>query len=220
MARWENVLGILASARRKALQISYLHVEASNAWSSYCWRSWRTLGSCSSWQHFLRQTRHDGKKETVARSPLECGVVGQPYETPYFHPRHRQPPSRNGQEQPGSGSTTSAPASNVSTPACANMAWPLLRPVSVAQKNKPISVARGSQGGHAPPKCLTYLAILYFERRCPKKILLLAWSQNIQPKKGFWFGHVTEQTFDYVVCGPPMSNPSISPWCSWPEGPG
>jgi len=31
MARWENVLGILASARRKALQISYLHVEASNA---------------------------------------------------------------------------------------------------------------------------------------------------------------------------------------------
>ena len=27
-------------------------------------------------------------------SPMESGVVGQHYETPYFHPQHRHPPSR------------------------------------------------------------------------------------------------------------------------------
>jgi len=26
---------------------------------------------------------------------MEGGVVGEPYETPYFHPRHRHPPSWN-----------------------------------------------------------------------------------------------------------------------------
>jgi len=28
-------------------------------------------------------------------SPMEGGMIGQPYETPHFHPRHRYPPSRN-----------------------------------------------------------------------------------------------------------------------------
>jgi len=32
----------------------------------------------------------------LGRSPMECGVVGQHYETPYFHLRHRHPPSWNG----------------------------------------------------------------------------------------------------------------------------
>ena len=27
-------------------------------------------------------------------SPVECGVGGQPYKIPHFHPRHRHPPSR------------------------------------------------------------------------------------------------------------------------------
>jgi len=27
---------------------------------------------------------------------MKCGVVGEHYETPYFHPRHRYSPSRNG----------------------------------------------------------------------------------------------------------------------------
>jgi len=31
----------------------------------------------------------------MGASPMEGEVVGQPYETPYFHPRHRHPPSRN-----------------------------------------------------------------------------------------------------------------------------
>ena len=41
------------------------------------------------------------------------------------------------QEEPGSGSTASAPVSDVSSPACTNEVCPPLRPVSVAQKNKP-----------------------------------------------------------------------------------
>jgi len=45
--------------------------------------------------------------------------------------------ARPSQEEPGSGSIASAPVSNVSAPACTNGVWLLLRPVSVAQKNKP-----------------------------------------------------------------------------------
>ena len=41
------------------------------------------------------------------------------------------------QEEPGSGSTASAPVSDISPPACTNGVWPPLQPVSVAQKNKP-----------------------------------------------------------------------------------
>ena len=29
-------------------------------------------------------------------SPMECGVVGRPYENLYLHPNHRRPPSHNG----------------------------------------------------------------------------------------------------------------------------
>ena len=39
-------------------------------------------------------------------------------------------------QQCGSGITATAPVSGVSAPACTNGAWPLLRPVSVVQKNK------------------------------------------------------------------------------------
>jgi len=68
---------------------------------------------------------------------MECGVVGQHYETPYFHSRHQHPPSWNGpakslgpiQPLPHKGRT-------FTTPAGANGVWPLLRPVSVTQKNK------------------------------------------------------------------------------------
>ena len=47
------------------------------------------------------------------------------------------PPGMTSQEQPGSELTASAPLSDVSAPACINGVWPPLRPVSVAQKNKP-----------------------------------------------------------------------------------
>jgi len=46
----------------------------------------------------------------------------------------RMPPRGYG---PGSGLTASALVSGVSAPACTNGAWPPVRPVSVAQKNKP-----------------------------------------------------------------------------------
>jgi len=50
----------------------------------------------------------------------------------HYIPVHTHPewPS---QEEPGSGSTASAPVSDVSAPACTNGEWPTLRPVSVAQ---------------------------------------------------------------------------------------
>ena len=44
------------------------------------------------------------------------------------------------QEEPGSGLTASAPVSDVSALACTNGVWPPLRPVSVAQKNKPLTM--------------------------------------------------------------------------------
>ena len=66
----------------------------------------------------------------------------QPYETPYFHSRQRNPKFSEwtSQEQPGSGSTASALVSDISAPSCTNGRWPLQRPVSVVQKNKPSSM--------------------------------------------------------------------------------
>ena len=50
----------------------------------------------------LTTTTHPG---ALVGSPMECGVDGQPYNTPHFHPRHRHPLplERPSQEQPGSG---------------------------------------------------------------------------------------------------------------------
>ena len=47
------------------------------------------------------------------------------------------PPEWPSQEESGSSLTASAPMSDVSTSACINGEWPPLRPMSVAQKNKP-----------------------------------------------------------------------------------
>ena len=46
------------------------------------------------------------------------------------------PPEWLSQEEPGTSLTTSAPVADVSAPACTNGAWP----VSVAQKNKPLTM--------------------------------------------------------------------------------
>ena len=50
------------------------------------------------------------------------------------------PSERPSQEQPGSSLIAYAPLSDVSAPACTNGVWPPLRPVSVAQKNKPSTI--------------------------------------------------------------------------------
>ena len=58
------------------------------------------------------------------------------------------------QEEPGSGLTTSAPVSDVSAPACTNGVWPLLRPVSVAQKHKPSTMSSSNvQSIDLPTDC-------------------------------------------------------------------
>jgi len=74
----------------------------------------------------------------VGGLPMECGVNGQTYKAPHFHPRHRgtHPPEWPSQEEPGSGVTVSALVSDVSASACTNGVWSPLWPVSVAQKNK------------------------------------------------------------------------------------
>ena len=78
----------------------------------------------------------------VGGSSFECRVGGQPQKAPHLNYRHqyahthtlgREWPS---QEEPGSGSTASAPVSDISAPACTNGVWPPLRSVSVAHKNK------------------------------------------------------------------------------------
>jgi len=66
---------------------------------------------------------------------MECGVGGQPH---IFIPdTGTHPPERPSQEEPGSDLIASAPVSDVSVHVCTNGVWPLLRPVSVAQKNIP-----------------------------------------------------------------------------------
>ena len=59
---------------------------------------------------------------------------GSAFSFPTPAPTHPEWPS---QEEPGSGLTASAPVSDVFAPAFTNGVWPLLRPVSVTQKNKP-----------------------------------------------------------------------------------
>ena len=58
------------------------------------------------------------------------------HNTPHFHTWHRNPLEWPSQEELGSGLTASAPVLDVSTPACTNVVWRHLQPVSVAQKNK------------------------------------------------------------------------------------
>ena len=70
-------------------------------------------------------------------SPVECVVVS-PTRLLIFIPTPAPTLSEwPSQEQRGSGLTASAPVSDVSIPACTNGVWLPLRPVSVAQKNKP-----------------------------------------------------------------------------------
>ena len=93
-------------------------------------------------QFFWQQEHTCG---VVGGSSMERGVGGQPHMTPHFKSRHRythtHTPEWPSQEEPGSGSTASAPMSDVSAPARTNGDWPPLRPVSVAQVNKPSTMS-------------------------------------------------------------------------------
>ena len=70
------------------------------------------------------------------------------------HPRTVWP----SQEEPGSGLTASVPVSCISAPACTNRVWHPLRPVSVAQKNKPSTMFQCPT--HRPPHELHSLTVL------------------------------------------------------------
>jgi len=71
---------------------------------------------------------HDGMRRRSGCTTLRGFVLSSPTSAPTL----LEWPS---QEEPGSGSTASAPVSDVSAPACTNGVLPPLRPVSVAQKN-------------------------------------------------------------------------------------
>jgi len=91
----------------------------------------------------------------------EWGVVGEQNKTLYFFPRHRYPPSRNSpwacQEQRGSGLTASAPLSDVFVPAYKNVAWPLLRLVSVAQRHRQLTMLSFTvQSIDLPVECMAW----------------------------------------------------------------
>ena len=90
---------------------------------------------------------------------MKRGVGGQPHKTPRFNSRHQytHTPEWLSQEEPGSGLTASAPVSDVFAPACTNGAWPPLRPVRVAQKNKPSAMLSSNvQSIDLPMDCTTW----------------------------------------------------------------
>ena len=67
------------------------------------------------------------------------------------------PPERPSQGQPGFDLTASAPVSDVSAPARTNGVWPPLRPVSVAQKNKPSTMLSSNvQSIDLPIDCMAW----------------------------------------------------------------
>ena len=63
---------------------------------------------------------------------------------------------RPSQEEPGSGSTTPVPVSDVSAPACTNGVWPPLRPVSVAQNKPSTMLSSNVQSINLPMDCTAW----------------------------------------------------------------
>jgi len=72
---------------------------------------------------------------------MECGVVGEPLETPYFipdigtHPRGMTLPRTAWVRL-----NRLAPVWKASAPVYTNGVWPLLRLVSAAQRNRPLTI--------------------------------------------------------------------------------
>ena len=119
---------------------------------------------CRTTTHQFIWRRQQHKCGALVGSPRECGAVGEHFQdsvllSPTLAPTLPEWPR---QEQCESDLTTSAPASDVSAPACTNGVRPLTRLVSVPQKNRPLT----------------------------------------------------------MLCYPPLSNPSITPWSTRPDGPG
>ena len=93
------------------------------------------------------------------------------------------------QEELGSGLTASAPVSDVSAPACTNGVWPPLRPVSVAQKNKPSTMCSSTvQSIDLPMDCTpwrfwTMRQLNGCSTPAPKSSAAKQWLQELAQKK-------------------------------------
>jgi len=77
----------------------------------------------------------------------------------HFHPRHWYSSPRNDPPKKSLGPTWTAsiPVLDVSTPACTNRVWPPLQPVSVAQKNKPLTMLSSNvQSIDLPMDCIAW----------------------------------------------------------------
>jgi len=76
---------------------------------------------------------------------MELGVGGQSHKTRTLIPdTGAHIPGMTLPRRAGSGLTASAAILDVAAPACTNGVWPPLRPVSVAQKNKPSTMSSSS----------------------------------------------------------------------------
>ena len=127
-------------------------------------------------QFFWQQQHTCG---AVGGSSMERGVDGRPHNTPHFNSRHRY--LHPSQKKPESGSTASAPVSDVSAPACTNGIWPPLRPVIVAQ-NKPSTMSSSTVQSIDLPK--DYTAWRFWTMRqpngCSTPAPILRWASGGQ----------------------------------------
>jgi len=149
--------------------------------SSICTR--RTTSHQFIWQQHMRGA--------VGGLPMEWRVDGQTHKTPFSSPTPANPPEWPSPEEPGSGSTASAPVLDVSPPACTNGVWPPLRLVSVAQKNKPSTMLSSSvQSIDFPMDCMAWWCWTTRQLNgcstpAPRSSAPKQWFQQLVQKKSF-----------------------------------
>jgi len=121
---------------------------------------------------------------------MECGVDGQLHKTPHFHPRHRHPlPGMILPRRAWVRLNRLHTVSDVSAPVCTNGVWLLLRPVSVAQKNKPSTMLTSNvQSIDLPTDCMAWR--LWTMRQlngcstpAPRSSAAMQWFQQLAQKK-------------------------------------
>jgi len=75
----------------------------------------------------------------LGRSPMEFGMGRKPHRTPHFHPQHRHPPGMTLPRTAWVRLNRLCTGVRCFARVFTNGVWPPLRPVSVAQKNKPLT---------------------------------------------------------------------------------
>jgi len=151
---------VIANVRQKTktwhvtLLVDFNHLKSSRFFgrisllsADFCWKFvTRFLAGSSSflWHHLavlcdnhlatLTTTTYVRRSGRITNGTRSGRITPQDSAFSFPAPTHLEWPS---QEEPGSGLTASTPVSGVSAPVCTNGVWPPLRPVTVAQKNKP-----------------------------------------------------------------------------------